>query len=207
VLTLKDQSGYTVLHTAARYRLPGMMAFLIGKKADISETDRSGRTVLMVAARHNAVECTKILLKQRAAVNQQEEYGNSTALMRAALIGSYEIVSLLLQERADCNLQKNDGLTALMWTAECDLAAIPDAVQLDERKQRECDTAELLLQHQADINHEDAKGNTALFQALHNQNLPLARLLMAKRANLETGGRTATQTIEVLKSLEVVQRQ
>ncbi len=127
---------------------------------------------LFAAARTNDVNSARILLANKADVNQQDDKGY-TPLIMATYNGSYEVAQLLLEHGASTEKKDRSGRTALMGAS----------FKGDER-----DVA-LLLQHGADEDAKDAKGLNSMMYAVMFGRISVIRVLRAA----ETARPTTTQ--------------
>ena len=191
------------LHLTAWFGLHLQAAKLLSRGADINAKDSLGTTPLMYASARGNAEVTEVLLHSNADTSALCHRG-STALHRAAFIGRPKIVrqilkyseisvntlskqrlnrsalmlaivkghpmvvkALLTCRSIDVNLQSRGGQTALSLAAA--------AGQLD--------TANLLLEHKAQIDHQDSYGYTALSQAGEYGHVAVVKYLMDCSAN------------------------
>lgn len=111
---------------------------------DLNYPTFSGDTPLMGAVKHNKLLNARLLLKNNANVDQ-ENNELTTPLMVATMNNNLEIVSELLLYHPNLNAQNGNGKTALMLAAENDNDAIIG----------------LLLKKGADIGLKDHQGKSA----------------------------------------------
>ena len=137
-----------------------------------------GQTALFAAAMNGQLEALRLLLAApggEAAVNQQDPASGTTALAQAAAAGCTAEARLLLQHGADPNLAGDDGNSPLIAAA----MASGDAGR---------GVAALLLDAEAEIDHQNNIGATALMFACQNSNVEVARLLLERGANKNLRG-------------------
>ena len=79
--------------------------------------DDDGYTALQRAAERGSHEIVSRLIKARADLNIQSNFGN-TALHWAVFYGHNNVTSTLLEAGADFKIQNNDGKTVLHWAAD-----------------------------------------------------------------------------------------
>ncbi|MEO8099443.1 MAG: ankyrin repeat domain-containing protein [Acidobacteriota bacterium] len=83
--------------------------FSFGRQRD---TNGGQLTALVFAARQNCIECARILLDNKADVNQTTNYG-WTPLLTATQNRNYKLATLLLERGANPNLRNNGGWSPL----------------------------------------------------------------------------------------------
>ena len=149
----------------------GLLRRLLAHGAPV-DVEVRGLTAVMAAAMNGQLEALRLLLAApggEAAVNQQDPDGG-TALAQAAASGCTAEARLLLQHGADPNLADNDGNSPLIRAA----MASGDAGR---------GVAALLLDAEAEIDHQNNNGETALNFACQDSNVEVARLLLERGAN------------------------
>lgn len=86
-----------------------MIEFLIKKGASVNAQDSLGNSILHGST---SSKITKILLEQKADVNQQNKEGE-TPLMKIAAAGNKDLFTLLLEHGADTEIKDKKGKTAI----------------------------------------------------------------------------------------------
>lgn len=76
----------------------------------------NGFSPIIIASYNDQPEAAKILLENGAAINYQDQAGN-TALMGVCFKGSFEMFQLLLKYGADIHLLNNNNANALTFAA------------------------------------------------------------------------------------------
>lgn len=124
---------------------------------------------LLAAVQNGNMPLVYMLVRQGASVNRHDSRGY-TALQWAALNNFLEIASFLLQNGARVDERSRDGeaTTALMW------AALRGHLQM----------AALLLQWGADIQAADTRGYSAIFHAVHYEQLWMLHFLLSRGADI-----------------------
>jgi uncharacterized protein len=84
-------------------------ALSFGRQTD---TDGGGLTALVFAARENCLECVKVLIDEKADVNQVTHYG-WTPLLTATQNRHYKLASYLLDKGANPNISNKGGWSPL----------------------------------------------------------------------------------------------
>ncbi len=127
-----------------------ILQFLCQQGVSINNCDEDGDTPLCLASRNNHISCVKILLQNKADINQQALH-NYTALHCAVEKKFFDIFKLLVQHGADLDLCTVEGWTAVRLA----LLPLPSGL-LD------CRYAEFLLECGADFTIKDCTGISAL---------------------------------------------
>jgi len=163
-ISAKDNSGWTVLHSAARRGHGDMLKLLLGAGADVESKDGiAGQTPLSWAACYGHLEIVKVLVEAGADVESKDRCGR-TPLRRAAENGHLEIVRFLANE-AGADVESTDyiwGQAPLSWAAE---NGYLEAVKF------------LAKEAGADVELKDNGGLTPLSWAAHNGHLDVVKLL------------------------------
>lgn len=127
-----------------------------------------GRTVLIAAAARGDLETVNLLLSRGVDLNVKDKRGYSA--MSHAIEAMYENVVDVLLSRPELDpncrgLNQRPALLAYVWR---------------DNKER----VEKLVAHGADVNAQDADGDTALHGAAQTGNVEIIRLLLDKGASL-----------------------
>ncbi len=143
----------------------------------LDETPHSGvMTALMVAVNNGSLELASLLIANGAAVDKKTSLG--TALLLAVSRKSDPVVNLLLNNGADVDIPNINGFTPLM--------AATDDTEL----------VELLLEHGANVNHQDKQGDSALILAAEFGRAATVQILLDSGADVSIrndDGKTASQ--------------
>ena len=108
----RSQSGFTMLHHAAKENRPDIIEFLVNSGCDINAEDDEGQTPLHKAAMFGNVESVKLLLEKEADPNKVDESGNIPLHIAIITGGDIEVVSSLII-KTDLRIKKDDGQNAL----------------------------------------------------------------------------------------------
>ena len=154
--------GMTALHWAAYNNDLQTAQLLIGAGANVEAVNRYGVSSLSLAATNGNAEMIKALLDAGADANTVR-LGGETVLMTAARTGKADAVRILLANGADPNqTANNDGQTALMWAAA----------------EGHAEAVQELSRGGADLNTRLPSGFTAMFFAVRNGRMAVARTLL-----------------------------
>jgi ankyrin repeat protein len=161
------------LDAATRVQDPALVKLLLRFKADPNGPCSTDGPFVVRAANHS--EILKLLLEASADPNgaSPDGEGGATALHAAVAAGNRESAKLLLEHGARPNvtaLYGQHGVTPLMLAAN----------------KKDAELVELLLKHKADPNLVDARGNTALLNAVLGKAPEVVRALLAGGANPDT---------------------
>jgi ankyrin repeat protein len=159
-----QNSGATLLMTAAANNYLETVELLLNRGADINAPDSSGHTALMEAA--TRPRSWRLLLKRGANVHLTDRDG-LTALYHAAWAGDVDMVRALLAHKADVNARSPSLWTPLHYVAARDPRVI-----------------KTLLQAGAEVNARDNAGETPLFNALYGD-IARVRILLNAGADLQ----------------------
>lgn len=158
---------------------------LVAEKRSIDERDKLGNTPLHFSARQGDQALIGSLVAAGAAVDRQNNEGDTPLLELLKKTGYYpDATRLLLERRADPNRRNKDGLSPLLVAA-----GKPAHVVERETKHR---LILSLIEHGADASQADALGRNALHHAaLAGGPLQSIELLAAKLpdAGILTAGR------------------
>jgi ankyrin repeat protein len=158
-----------------------MIAKLIENGADVNTTMNNGNTLLIwlvnnVGGRDSAkyMEIMSLLLKNKADVNARTDTGDTALTLLARRLLNQEILrsaecmkimSLLLKNKADVNARTDTGdtaLTLLVRLKEPGGIGFWNRFKHNIRKTYNTWFLELLTDYKADVNAQNASGNTAL---------------------------------------------
>lgn len=183
----KGIEGITPLLVASSLcETPEIPQFLINKKANINVyTNTKTWTPLMLASSYGRKEIVKLLIKNRADINAQNDMGEtavffastlkfqqelakdlsedeSDELLKSALEKQVETLKVLISAGADVNAKTKENKTPLLWAA-----SLPGHAKI----------VELLLNAGADISHKNNDGKNALDLALKTKDLEMINLI------------------------------
>lgn len=202
-IDLADKAGETVIHClAAKVRdenaIP-LIKHLAAKGANVNARNRGGKTPLLLALENRRPAAVKLLLELKADVNLADNDG-LCPVIKAAWNGDLETLKTLIEQHgAELNVQtKSQRFTPLLYAAinkhlpvvqyllSKNLGADQLKAALLYLSSHGQDTvaAKMLIDHGADVNAQDFKGNTALHNVAANKNRNLAILLLNAKANV-----------------------
>ena len=143
---------------------------LLTHGAGVNSQDYEGTTPLEEAIQQQNLALLPTLFDRSPNLELRDAGGN-TALLWAAACGQLTSVSALLAHGANPNARDNFGTSAL---AEVSLIEEDNRIQITR----------MLVEHFADAENVDASGQSALF----NADIPVARFLIARGANITNRG-------------------
>ena len=108
----RSQSGFTMLHHAAKEDRPDIIEFLVNTGCDINAEDDEGQTPLHKAAMFGNVESVKLLLEKGADANKVDNSGHTPLHIAIITGGDIEVVSTLVT-KSELGIRKDDGQHAL----------------------------------------------------------------------------------------------
>jgi len=192
------RDGYSALSHACAEGFSVIVDKLIHVGADVNSSDKRGCSPLSLACNHGHVGIIRTLLKANAMIQHEDNKGR-TALFEAA--DNEEVLSILLEAGAVASHESKDGSTALF--VACQMVCIPSVKLLlkaglvfshfDEDgnsplidacsswdDEDNPDFILMLLEAGAAavVNHENAKGETALTEACTMDKPEVVKLLL-----------------------------
>jgi ankyrin repeat protein/L-ascorbate metabolism protein UlaG (beta-lactamase superfamily) len=167
MVNLKDNSGRTPLHWAARNDHLNVVKFLVKNGADVNAEDKRGIIPLYYSVwlgeNYEIAEC---LVNSGADINSKRN--SQSLLFLASRDGKEKIAELLVKKGADLNQQDAVGKTPLYISVE----------------QKYHNIVELLLNNGAKIFIKDNFGRTPLHQSAIEGYIQIATLLLASGADV-----------------------
>lgn len=180
----ENKYGMTRLMYASMFGNLKMTKHLISLGVNVNaKQPKTNLAALLVAVKHGHTEIAKLLLKNRANVNDRDAAGNS-ALLSACVTGKTELTQALIEAGAEINISNKSGKTPLIYAS----------------RDNQTDILKILLAGGADMHAKDLCERTALTFALSNHNLESESLL---RAHGATGDSTELVASHVLISLRI----
>lgn len=167
-----DRTGTVPLIRAIRANDIDSATLIIEHGADVNHSDRHGWTPLSVALAKGWEEMAELLLSRGAELNRPGARGRTTPLHYAAERGPMYSFTFLIKHGADVHAQSLD-------TGETPLHVVDDL-----------EKAQILIEHEADVNASKTDGSTPLHRAAQWGNLEMVKLLVDK------GSRVNAQTLE-----------
>lgn len=180
-----NPQGATALMLAVEK--PEIIKMLMAAGAAIDREDKEKKTALLIAAEKNSLETVQLLLKAKAKIIHEDEYGNNVLILGA---GNAAIVSFILDsELLQIDKTGREGKSALLRAAEHGNA----------------ESIKLLLAAGADLHLRDSDGNTALILAVKEQKVASVKALLAAGSKVNHQNerhQTAFDLVEDSTSLE-----
>ena len=169
----------SLLWDAIFYNDIGKAKTLIAFGAGVNQKNRLGNPIIHAAVSGGNPELVELLISKGADVNAKGQY-DRVALHYANKKG---MAKILLAHGATVDAPTNFGETPLHWAAS-GINGLDKQVDLVE-------FADVLIANGADVNRKAGEGRsykTPLNYAAENNNLPVAKLLIAHGADVEGGG-------------------
>nr|XP_006822296.1 PREDICTED: ankyrin-3-like [Saccoglossus kowalevskii] len=206
---LQDRAGNIALHYAVTKNNPEMVSTLIEHGSVVGTENANGFPALHLAVRDCNVQCIKILLQHGANPNKRYSMFNRVFHeINCVKKDSTESLELLLKFGAKTEVLDTKSLTPLHWACQggnfpfakmlLDYGAKVDYESPETRGLRgkitplryavmnsEPELTKLLLEHGADPNKCDARGNTALHVAAQQSCREIVQQLLEKGANVQ----------------------
>lgn len=149
---------------------------LIAAGADVNYKNRYGASVLHQAVSRGHAELVELLLAKGANVNAKARFD----VMPLHLAGKDGIAEILLAHGAEVDAQTDKGETALHWAAGGGIGTKGEEAMLR--------MAAVLLRHEADVNKMSSAYGTPLTKAAYANKILMAKLLIARGADVEGKG-------------------
>jgi len=184
-----NRFGASPLSEAAALGNAALVEALLNAGADAKAlTTADGETVLMTAARAGNEAAVKMLLDRGADVNARENFKGQTALMWAAAERHAGVVKLLLDRGADWRVLSSDHETKMpKLSAASSVTPMPrgglSAFHFAARE-GDIETARVMLDAGANINHPDIDKGTPLLVSLVNKHYTFAKFLVDRGADV-----------------------
>ncbi|OLN94198.1 putative ankyrin repeat protein-like protein 4 [Colletotrichum chlorophyti] len=148
-----DTEGNTMLHIACtQFHFFNEVRILIKRGADLEARNNKGETPIFQAAQAEP-DCLGLLLDSGADVNATDREGNTVLHTACTRFGFLKAVKILIQNGADLEARNNKGETPIFQAIHAD----PECL-------------DFLLGHNANINLENAEGQTLLHCAIKTVN-------------------------------------
>ena len=167
----RENNQFTILHYAARYNDPEIIAALLNAGANIHEKDKDGKTPLHFAAVLNDnPEIIAALMNAGANIHEKDKDGKTPLHFAAANNDNLEIIAALLNAGANIHEKDKDGKTPLHFAARYNDS--PEIIAA-------------LVNAGANIHEKDKDGKTPLhFAAWNNDNPEIIAALVNAGANI-----------------------
>jgi ankyrin repeat protein len=223
---LMTRYGVTPMALAASSGNAAMVKLLLEAGADANAPDGAGETPLMMATQVGSLDTVKTLLAGGAMLDARDKTFQQTALMVAVRANHPELVKYLIEQGASVQSQTRTG-EAPRWTLPNSVPGfghgigivrgglpergsrylIPGAITplLYAARDGRLESARLLLDAGAAIEHADANGITPLLAAIGNNHPAVARLLIERGANVNVVdwyGRTPLWTAVEVRNMD-----
>jgi ankyrin repeat protein len=166
---IRTADGSALIHLAAQRAYPGLIDFLMAKRADINIKNRSGAAPLHEAARAGNISIMEALIAGGADVNSQDAKGNSAMHIAVPPQAHGRALELLLSRGANPNLRDEHGESPLHI-----------AITLN----RDPELIGMLLAGGADLSIRNIEGKTPLYIAVQYHRTGYIPLLLRYKADI-----------------------
>lgn len=175
-----DELEAPLLHRAIRSGQIDVVTMLLDKGSDVLGRGINGDLPIHVAAEQGEERIARLLIERGASATACNDHGGTALHARGLNGGSMDVPALLLLEGADVNARNTDSETPLLKTLKSSFAKFnPDLSY-----------AHFLLDSGANVDVEDADGNTPLHHLVERYHewapaLDLARRMIERRAEVD----------------------
>jgi ankyrin repeat protein len=188
-LDTQDVNGDTALHYAVQLKQEKIVQMLLNKGANPNVKNDFGNTPLMMICTHKDTgsQEDKILdhlLKDPRTDKTTRSNDGLTPLMYAIFSNNIKFVTKLLRAGLDPNIISNESLSSLMLSINKD----PKIIEA------------LLRVRDINVNQKGPGGDTALFMAIRNKKVGIARLLLEHGADPTIGADNGEVPLEYIIS-------
>ena len=194
-----------------------MVKLLLQNNADPNVQNDRGFTALMYVSMYGNVRTFRALLDYGADIKKSCLLG-SNVLFAACRTGNMEIIKLLLEGKSDVvrvlleepglvNIQRNDGMTPLIYLS-CHYHPQKTPLNMASCYHRR-QIVELLLKAKAEVDIKDKYGLTSLGRASHNGCIKMVEMLLEAKADpnvCDIHGKTPLCLASDQGRLEIVKR-
>lgn len=199
-VNLRNQQGFNSLMFAAMYNSdPMVIDVLLDAGADREAVASTTENPLMLSAKNDNLVMVKKLLAEEYPVDARTGNGKTALMIACNFCDDLNIIEFLLQAGADVNLATTGGLykgyTPLMFACKMFAGGNPEKLRI-------------LLDAGADINVQNAWGETALIIAVQSEvfNEDVIRFLLDNGADsmtVDQEGNTAMDYVEMESTREL----
>ncbi|KAF4436984.1 hypothetical protein FACUT_6021 [Fusarium acutatum] len=178
-ITVANNEGVTPVIAASFDGHVEVVKLLLKNKADITVSNNEGVTPVIAASFNGHIEVVKLLLENKADITVADNNG-WTPLIAASLNGHVKVVKLLLENEADITVSNNGGGTPVYVASFNGHVEVLSSALL---RYGQYQAARVLLSEgRVNPDIRDWMGSTALFAAVANGHLHVAKLLISSSA-------------------------
>jgi ankyrin repeat protein len=180
-IDLPDKNGNTPIHWAIERNNEAFFKYFLEQHAALNEANKRGDAPLHWALRFNRPEMAMQLVL--ANVNLTERNADrTTALHQAADKNFFNVVAVLVRRKVPINLRAGEDLDTPLHLAS---------------KNGDYDVVRFLIDNGADINIQNARGETPLFRAVGNENtrLDVVEYMVTHGAVVDTADKNGSTSL------------
>lgn len=207
--------GMTPLCVAIKYRhLDGkeIIKFLIESKVDLDIQDNDGKTALHIACDKRCIETTKLLIESGARWDVEDNQGK-TPLSLAIDYVMVDVVKLMIEKGVDPNVRFKDGMGLLSYIIKqkhCYRINVNGFGDTRSFPPGSLELERLVVERMPDVNAKDGQGKTPLESVINHSMLnysccEIAKLLLARGADIDTNGKEALSYLQSLMSIRDIE--
>lgn len=174
-VNIKATDGRTLLSETIKSRSLDTTNYVIQHGAILDFSSSAYLDTFNACIKEENLDFVKLFVESGININPTK--GSHTPLMCAAMSKSGKCLDYLLNSGADINALDHSQSSPLILACSFYNSDLPQVI-------------ELLIDHGANVNHQDNSGWSALFTAVHNKKIESAKILIEHRADINANAKT-----------------